>query len=83
MFKDEVFIQAFEKAEIAKFSEIERMQYEESLKSYRDLKNTIDTAFDEGKLEVARNLVSLGVDIKIISKSTGLSIETILKLQNN
>jgi predicted transposase/invertase (TIGR01784 family) len=81
MFKNEVFIQAFEKAEIAKFSEIERMQYEESLKSYRDLKNTIDTAFDEGKLEVARNLVSLGVDIKIISKSTGLSIETILKLQ--
>ena len=36
-------------AEIAKFSPEEKEQYEESLKTYRDLKNVIDTAFDEGE----------------------------------
>lgn len=80
IFKDDVFIQAFEKAEIAKYSEEERYDYEQSLKIYRDLKSVIDTAFDEGKIEVARNLKSLGVDINIISKSTGLTTEEIDKL---
>ena len=51
IFKDEVFIQAFEKAEIAKYSDEERHDYEQSLKVYRDLKGVIDTAFDEGKAE--------------------------------
>jgi hypothetical protein len=41
----------FEAAEIAKFSPEEKEQYEESLKSYRDLKNVIDTAFDEGAIK--------------------------------
>ena len=41
----------FEAAEIARFSPEEKEQYEESLKSYRDLKNVIDTSFGEGKEE--------------------------------
>lgn len=77
IFKDDVFMQAFEKAEIANYSEEERQDYAQSLKNYRDLKNVIDTAFDEGKIEVARNLKSLKVDINIISKSTGLTYEEI------
>jgi predicted transposase/invertase (TIGR01784 family) len=51
IFKDEIFAQAFEKAEIAKYSESERDEYEQSLKIYRDLKGVIDTAFEEGKIE--------------------------------
>lgn len=43
---ERVFQRLFEAAEIAKFSPEEKDQYEESLKSYRDLKNVIDTAFD-------------------------------------
>jgi hypothetical protein len=39
----------FDAAEIAKFSPEEKELYKESLKSYRDLKNVIDTAFDEGE----------------------------------
>ena len=80
IFKDDVFTQAFEKAELAKFDQTELDSYENSLKSYRDLKGVIDTAFDEGKIEVARNLKVLGVDIEIISKSTGLTKEEINKL---
>jgi predicted transposase/invertase (TIGR01784 family) len=51
IFRDEVFTQAFSKAEIAKYSSDERDEYEQSLKIYRDMKGVIDTAFDEGKLE--------------------------------
>ncbi|WP_146870464.1 Rpn family recombination-promoting nuclease/putative transposase, partial [Flavobacterium branchiophilum] len=51
IFKDEVFTQAFEKAELATFGQAELEHYESSLKTYRDLKGVIDTAFDEGKIE--------------------------------
>jgi predicted transposase/invertase (TIGR01784 family) len=75
IFKDDVFIQAFEKAELSKFGEADLLSYEMNLKVYRDYKNTVDTAFAEGKTEVARNLKALGVEMEIISKSTGLSLE--------
>ena len=42
----EFFQRLFETAEIAKFTPEEKQQYEESLKSYRDLKNVIDTSYD-------------------------------------
>ena len=47
--QERVFQKLFETAEIAKFTREEKKQYEESLKSYRDLKNVIDTAFDDGQ----------------------------------
>jgi predicted transposase/invertase (TIGR01784 family) len=88
IFKDEVFEQAFEKAEIANFRQADLEKYEASLKIFRDNKATYDYAmaqakelgFDEGKLEVARNLKKLGIDIQIIIQSTGLSPEDIEKL---
>ena len=80
IFKDEVFTQAFEKAELAKFGQDDLEKYEMNLKIYRDYKNTVDTAFVDGKTEVARNLKALGVDVEIISKSTGLTIDEIDKL---
>jgi len=46
--KEKVFQKLFEAAELAKFSKKEWEQYENSLKYYRDLKNVIDTAQDEG-----------------------------------
>ena len=46
IFRDDVFTQAFEKAELAKFGQAELDSYENSLKIYRDLKGVIDTAFD-------------------------------------
>ena len=77
IFKDEVFAQAFAKAELARFNSAELDKYETSLKHYRDLKNVIDTAFDNGfdggKLEVARNLKRLGVAAEVIGQSTGLT----------
>jgi len=84
IFKDEVFIQAFAKAELAKFIPAEIESYERSLKIFRDNKAVYDyakeTAFDEGKIEVTRNLKLLGVDIETILKSTGLTKDEINKL---
>ncbi|MDP3929003.1 MAG: Rpn family recombination-promoting nuclease/putative transposase [Bacteroidota bacterium] len=51
IFMDSVFENAFQKAELAGFNQTQMDAYEESLKHYRDLKNVIDTAFDDGKLE--------------------------------
>jgi predicted transposase/invertase (TIGR01784 family) len=47
--QEKIFEQLFEIAEIAKFTPVERDQYEASLKTYRDLKNVIDTAFGDGE----------------------------------
>jgi len=49
--RERVFERLFEVAEIAKFSRKEADAYEESLKSYRDLKNSLDTAYEEGMEE--------------------------------
>lgn len=53
------------------------MKIEDSLKYYRDLKNSLDTAKEEGKiegkLEVAKNLLLQGISNEIIVKTTGLS----------
>jgi predicted transposase/invertase (TIGR01784 family) len=89
IFKDQIFVQAFEKAELAKYSPKEQHEYEESLKTYRDLKGVIDTAFDDGKLEgklegkiegkieerleIARKAKLMGMPIADIAKLTGLS----------
>ncbi len=39
-FKEKIFLKLFETAEIAKFSQQEYQEYEESLKYYRDIKNS-------------------------------------------
>ena len=46
--QEKVFQKLFEQAEIANYSDTEYSEYEESLKTYRDLKNVIDTAFSDG-----------------------------------
>ena len=55
LFKDEVFVQAFEKAKLANFGKSEWDSYHASLKTFRDNKNTFDyakqTAYSEGRFE--------------------------------
>lgn len=86
--QDRVFQQLFETAEIAKFTPDEKNKYEESLKYYRDLKNVVDTSFDEGKaegkdertLEIARQMKLKGMDTNLTTEITGLSIADIEQL---
>jgi predicted transposase/invertase (TIGR01784 family) len=97
IFKDAVFTQAFEKAELARFGAAELDSYEMNLKVYRDYKNTVDTAFDDGKIEgkiegklegkieekieIAKNAILENLSNEFIAKITGLSPEKIEELQ--
>ena len=46
--KEKIFSRLFEEAEIAKFTKAELHEYEDSLKAYRDIKNSLDTALEQG-----------------------------------
>ena len=83
--KENIFLKLFETAEIAKFSQSEYQEYEDSLKYYRDIKNSLDTAREEGErkkqIEIARTGLKEGLLVEIIMKLTGLSKEEIEKLK--
>jgi len=49
--QERVFERLFEAAEISRFDPSEREAYEESIKVYRDLKNVMDTQWEEGLQE--------------------------------
>lgn len=92
--------QLFEKLEqiagIGNLTKEERLEYDEALKVYRDCKNIVDYAKDEGHAEgkteglaegraegmrlMAANLKRQGIDIKAISTASGLSEEEINSL---
>ncbi len=67
-------------------------QYEACLKAYRDLQNSLDWAKEKGRaegraenekniaMEIAKNLLGMGMSIDNIMKATGLSQEEIVKL---
>jgi predicted transposase/invertase (TIGR01784 family) len=81
---DEVFQQAFDKAELAKLGSIEMEEYERSLKVFRDLNGAFTTAHDEGKvegkIEIASFMKAENETIEKIIKYTGLTKEEIEKL---
>lgn len=83
--RERIFEKVFETAEIAKFTPEQVLSYEDSLKYYRDLKNSLDTAREEGEAngiqKVTRNMLSLGLSMEMISKATGLSEEEISRLR--
>lgn len=88
--KERIFERLFEVAEIAKFTPDQILSYEDSLKYYRDLKNSLDTAFDEGReegraeerLEIAREMLREGESLEKIMKYTELSKNEIRAIKN-
>ena len=86
--QERVFTRLFEQAEIARFTPDESRIYEESLKQYRDMRNTIASAKregrEEGRIETnrenARKMKELKIAIDVISQVTGLSNKEIESL---
>ena len=84
------FKRLFETAEIARFSESEIRDYEESLKNLRDLGNVLNTAKEEGRKEgrkegietMALRMRDDGMPLEVIAKYTGLSVEEIQNLKS-
>ena len=82
--KEKIFTKLFEEAEIAKFTPTELKEYEDSLKAYRDIKNSLDTAKEEGReekaIQIAKKMLDAGMDIDTIMRMTDLSKNEIEKL---
>ena len=79
--QDRIFTKLFEQAEIARYSESERRQYEESKKVFWDNYSVMKTATEKGirkgTLKIAHKMKADGMTVELISKYTGLSIEEI------
>jgi predicted transposase/invertase (TIGR01784 family) len=84
--RERIFERLFEVAEVAKFTREELLSYEDSLKYYRDLKNSLDTAFEEGKVEglkeVVRNGAKAGMNAKTLAILTQLTEEEVNRILN-
>ena len=93
--RERVFEKMFAAAEIAKLTKEEYEQYIMSLKIYRDNKNSIDTAREEGKEEglaegraeglenmkkTAITLIKMGMSVKDVNNATKLPAEQIEQL---
>ena len=92
----EVFNRLFAEAEIARFTKTELREYEDSLKAYRDIKNSLDSAEAKGMAkgiekgraegraetlaEVARGLIRMNMPVAKIMKITGLTEAEIKEL---
>jgi predicted transposase/invertase (TIGR01784 family) len=82
--QEKVFTMLFDAAEIARFTPEERWAYEESVKNFRDNKNTVDTSYMKGKTEekltTAQRMKAKGYPVEDIAEITGLTSEQIEKL---
>lgn len=95
--KESIFEKVFITAEIAKFTPDQIRSYEDSLKYYRDLKNSLDHAKEEGikegivqgiekgirteRITIATKMKKLGVSVTDIIEATGLSAKEIEDLK--
>ncbi|MBI1184691.1 Rpn family recombination-promoting nuclease/putative transposase [bacterium] len=87
--RERIFEKVFEVAEIAKMTHEDYLAYEDSLKYYRDLKNSIDTAKEEGKMEgieqgiqkekvqIVLNGHKKGISKMVLAEITGLSLSEV------
>ena len=87
-----IFTKLFDAAAIARFSPTELREYEDSLKAYRDIKNSLDTAKEEGRAEgreegraegiamVAKMMFAKGMGVDVIASMTGLSTDEVENL---
>ncbi len=120
--KESIFLQLFETAEVAKFNREEYQAYEDSLKYYRDLRNSFATVREEAReqgleegreqgleegreqgleegreqgreqgleegrekerIEIARKMISNGIDVSLIIQMTGLTALEIKQLED-
>jgi predicted transposase/invertase (TIGR01784 family) len=92
IFSDEVFTQAFEKAELAKFNQAELDGYETSLKIFRDNKAVFDYAIENAHIEGINKGISEGIiegkiagrlerniEVAKALKESGVATEIIIK----
>ena len=86
--QDRVFKKLFEQAEIAKYSEAERWEYEASQKEYWDNYSVVKTAERKGevkgaqkeKIETIHRLQAMGLSVEQIAQGVGMEVKEVKKL---
>jgi len=93
--REQIFEKVFETAEIARFTTDQVRNYEESLNVFRDIKNSMDTAKEEGKeegvivgenkkaIDVAKKALQKGIAIEDIADLTGFTVFEVIEIKNN
>ena len=70
-----------------RMKQVEEWEYEASKMAYRDIKNSIDTAKREGKIEAntetAQRLLAMGLSAEQVAKATLLPLKIIENLRNS
>ena len=87
--KDKIFTKLFETADMTNYTPNLLTQYEDSLKDYRDLKNTIATYLAEGEAKseakgikkIAINAIKKGFNDQTIQEITNLSLAEIAAIR--
>ena len=79
--QEKIFDKLFKVAEIANFTPDQLEKYEDSLKYYRDVKNSLDTAKEEKMIEIAQNMIKNNEPNDKISLYTGLTIKEVDKIR--
>ena len=72
-----VFQKGFDIAEVSHLSSEQYDDYLKSVLSYNEAKAVTDTAFTDGKRDVARSMLAEGFDISTIARLTKLTVEEI------
>ncbi|MEM0939726.1 MAG: PD-(D/E)XK nuclease family transposase, partial [Bacteroidota bacterium] len=85
--KERIFEQLFETAEIAKFDHKQLNDYEESLKYYRDLQNSLDKAFEDGIEQNKFRMISALIyqrllTVEQIAEVAEVSVDKVLNIQS-
>ena len=81
--QDRIFTKLFEQAEIARYSESERRQYEESKKVFWDNYSVIKTAVHKGvkqeKIDTIHRLHAMGLTLEQIAQGSDMNVEDVKK----
>jgi len=90
--QDRVFKKLFEQAEIAKYTEAERWEYEASQKEYWDNYSVVKTAERKGeikglqqgvqqeKIDTIHRLQAMGLSVEQIAQGAGMNVDEVKKL---
>lgn len=89
-FKGEIFELLFNSAEISKFAPREQNEYISDMTNERDRinqmafakKKGVEEGLKEGRLQIAKSMLSDGMDPQVVSKYTGISIDDVNALNN-
>ena len=86
--QDRIFQKLFDQAEIARYSDSERRQYEESKKVFWDNFSVLKTAKEKGvregiqqeKIDTVHRMTAKGFSVEDIAEIAGLSVDDVRKI---